>query len=386
MSTERREFGPVQISKLVLTPFITDEKITHDLFTCPMEGKTWFYKQPSSSLADEAAKKFRILNEAISGVIALILSKKGKSFSTPQHRLVIDASQNPMGVLSEGITLERFDDNKLAMIKALTTSGLAEITALSFFMKDPDAYNNIGHGESTTSPLARIDWGLSGYPTLEAMAYLTKGEENKLPSDKGAKIFDITPTNILSFVMQPVTEIECHAHHVFTSASIKYLATFCASTKESESKLATDFFQKIFDTFHLITKELTSEDFKRKIHDELGLGCLSDHDKMICDQIIDQYIDSANLLSTTLKELSSKDSKGMEEIIAGVKADIGPESSSPEVLSRLSPYRSPSGSDADDHPPALGGGGGGGGPLYDPALYRNSRSEPKTEPKTGPST
>ena len=315
-----------------LTPF--NAGTTQVLSTCRFNGLEWFFKQPPTLLIDAKARTLRILNEAICGAIVLFLNERSHNpFLTPVHRLVVDGSGSPIGVLSQKITYETFMDrgtDKGGLKSALAMKGLAEISTVRFCIGDPDGNNNAGYGEKG-GPLSSIDYGLANFSYLFAQNALTESEKTRLPI-RGPSIFDITIDNVLSFILEPVgDDVEFLAHHAFPMFE-RYLAEFC----ETNRGIVEGFFSNVYKMLNIVSVALTAGGFKNRIFATLGLDGLSEDDSVLCQNIIGVLIERAHHLRLTLRTLSSYSPNDFEKLAAKSPSD---ERFSPAILSASPVYK-----------------------------------------------
>lgn len=308
-----------------------DAGSTQVLSTCHFNGLEWFFKQPPALLIDAKARTLRILNEAICGAIVLFLSERSHNpFLTPVHRLVVDGSGSPIGVLSQKITYETFMDrgtDKGGLKSALAMKGLAEISTVRFCIGDPDGNNNAGYGEKG-GPLSSIDYGLANFSYLLAQNALTESEKTRLPI-RGPVVFNITIDNVLSFILEPVgDDVEFLAHHAFPMFE-RYLAEFCETNRD----IVEGFFSNVYKMLNIVSVALTAEDFKIRMFATLGLDGLKEENRGLCQDIIGVLVERAHHLKETLRTLSSYSPSDFERLAAKSPSDGR---FSPAILSALS--------------------------------------------------
>ncbi len=239
--------------------------------------------------------RLRILNEAACGKIAELLSKSLDKFITPIHALVINDDGHAVGLLSQKIEYDHFENrgtDKNNLKKVLALSGLAQISTIRYFLCDPDGPFNVGYSDQ--EKLSSIDYGLANFNYLLAKNTLTESEAERVAGD----VFNITEENVFSGLLEPVTDIEYLVHHIFSSFK-ENLVGFC----DSHEELVLNFFKGAYHTFLVIVNTFRQSNFSQFLYDELGINELCEEDQVMFKEIIESLMQRANQLKIILDNM-----------------------------------------------------------------------------------
>lgn len=277
-----------------------DDLVRCSLQEATLNGIPYFFKKfpkidPTQPKLDNA---FRSIHEALCGRIASFINEEtGQYFLTPEHHLVVDDNKEILGILCKKINYPNISriqpDTKFETLFS-EPFHIGILTALRFFLADPDGQENISYDGKFSS----IDYGLALFILLKDKEQLLGREVTRVANDH-SKIFELNQTNILTFFLAAGrgSDPQFLVTHYFPS----YITLLGNKSPE----FIASFFKEIFTTLKIIANQLSKSDFVGELKITLQCSSLNPSDQENFNIVLAEITDRATKLRSLLSALAT---------------------------------------------------------------------------------